>query len=134
FAACSFVNAAAYFNAPINVYGAYPNATEKSWSGIKIQLVSPGVFVNYDNISSDKFNFVLAESSDRELVFFGGEIVNPGDAIVFDFANSYIKAEIESNGLAQVNYQFIPTPVVPEPATMAMLGLGGLAVLRKRVC
>ena len=58
--------------------------------------------------------------------FGNGDLVNLGDAIAFPRADLALCA----NGIVQVSALSVET--IPEPATIALLGMGALALIRKR--
>jgi hypothetical protein len=57
----------------------------------------------------------------RELIFLGGSHYGVGDWTGYNGCDPYAIAEAD-----------IDNVIIPEPATILLLGLGGLALLRKR--
>lgn len=61
--------------------------------------------------------------------------LDPGEySLVYYIAvsDNYGVVSATANGAGESNNHFVPGPIAPEPTTICLLGLGGLALLRKR--
>jgi len=88
-------------------------------SGATWSLLTPGVFTAADG---------TAPRSASDIVPFGGLTV---DAVVIDIISCYYSANDPFN-YCSIQQVLFDGEVIPEPTTMVLLGLGSLAMLRRK--
>jgi len=95
-----------------------------------------GYFVSYDDIATDTFQFDWSSSSEPyHLPILAGETLGGFNAYVDGTASQYLLAYVDNsiNDTFGINdLHSFQGDTIPEPATLSLLGLGGLAILRKR--
>ena len=117
----------------------YGTALPSGGSGMRLGL-APGTvnvrFLNYDFPSSQPLNLVLTGYSDTGSVAYGAKTISAGaQTVSFDlssFQGAIEGLELEIDAPAGADYRLDYISVVPEPATLSLLALGGLALLRRR--
>ncbi len=94
-----------------------------TWTDYRMMLPAGGdiTFVN-GTATSDRMT--VAVDSAYELLFSQPQVILPGETVTFEF-----DVLIPSTG--GFNFTLTQTPL-PEPATMALMGLGGLGLLIRR--
>ncbi len=121
------VNAAAIPTVTINIDSSVVNDSTTAWSGYEIELLGGGDFVA--GAIASPFILDLGLSDSKKLVF-SGAIVNIGESVDFDIS---VLAELKDFVLDFDGFKATPI-AIPEPATMALLGLGAFGVIRRRAC
>ena len=101
------------------------------WSGSAI-IVSDAASVHYGSFDSAQISGLFDLSGDAELILYGGDFTADSKLDMIQ----YSIAEQDGLGVRSAVYDAendwtVVTSVVPEPTTLALLGIGGVLFIRK---
>jgi hypothetical protein len=100
------------------------NNTDFDWTGYELILSGTNVSFDYTNLPTSDVFLNVDISDPMKIVFSSPDIVYIGGTVVLDF-----DVLVPDSGSFQICLEQI---AIPEPATLLLLGLGGVVLLRKR--
>jgi len=124
-------------------FDAYPEPHHPDDFALRVDFVQPANWVAIDLIGDNSWDYAKLRAYDSSGVYLEGAVPYPPDLSygeVFratisrdSFDIAYIIAGgIFANRACSVHLDNLTANVIPEPATIFLLGLGSLALLRKR--
>ena len=113
------------------------NSMEEQWGDFHFEIYEPMTYSvifptdvtmkMLDGLGNEYTGYTYAHDGNKKLdFFFYGSPVNPGETVTFE-----VYTNNEADNHAWFGLIVYPTPI-PEPATIALLGLGAIAAIRKR--
>lgn len=108
----------------IHITKTITNSNGIDWTGYELTIAGAGVSFDYTNMpTSDVFQNVATPDA-YTIIFSAPETVHIGETVVLEF-------DIWVQDIGQINY-CLTQIAIPEPATMLLLGLGGMVFLRRK--
>ena len=101
------------------------NTSGTDWTGYELIISGTNVSFDYTNLPFSDVFLNVDISDPMKIVFSSPNIVKHSTTVVLDF-----DVLVPDSGSFQICLEQI---AIPEPATMLLLGLGGLVLLRKRI-
>lgn len=113
------------------------NAIGYDWGGYAVQLLAGGTQAPGGTYSGEVTGGTLLNEDDNELTIADGTFETSTVTYTYDPQHSGLLGEplqirLLALGWDEVEFDDVRLDVVPEPATMSLLALGGIALLRRK--